>query len=124
MFEHTQSEQSLNELRNILFNFYHNKLEQKLDEMWLDGTLNQDKLDKINAMDLHKLWNSYFVQIAWYNVCQDEVNIMNYGYRLWAAKIFYVFQTKYWKNTQKSSVSKISANTIFPFIDERLAQKD
>lgn len=55
MFEHTQSEQSLNELRNILFNFYHNILEQKLDEMWLDGTLNQDKLDKINAMDLHKL---------------------------------------------------------------------
>ena len=55
MFEFAQSENTLKELKEVLFKYYHNKLEQKLDEMWLDGTLNQDKLDKINAMDLHKL---------------------------------------------------------------------
>lgn len=55
MFEFAQSENTLKELKEILFNHYHNKLEPKLDELWQNGTLNQRKLDEINEMDLHKL---------------------------------------------------------------------
>ena len=55
MFEYTQTEQALNELKEVLFNYYHAKLEQRLDEMWLDGSFNQIQLDRINKMDLHEL---------------------------------------------------------------------
>ena len=46
---------ALKELKEVLFKYYHNKLEQKLDEMWQDGTLDQKRLDAINEMDLHRL---------------------------------------------------------------------
>lgn len=55
MFEFAQSENTLKELKEVLFKYYHNKLEQKLDEMWQDGTLDQKRLDAINEMDLHRL---------------------------------------------------------------------
>ncbi len=55
MFEFAQSESILKELKEILFKYYHAKLEQKLDEMWQDGTLDQKRLDAINEMDLHRL---------------------------------------------------------------------
>ena len=55
MFEFAQSENTLKELKEILFKYYHAKLEQKLDEVWQDGTLDQKRLDAINEMDLHRL---------------------------------------------------------------------
>ncbi len=55
MFEFVQSENTLKELKEILFKYYHAKLEQKLDEMWQDGSLDQKRLDAINEMDLHRL---------------------------------------------------------------------
>ena len=55
MFEFAQSENTLKELKDVLFNYYHSKLEQKLDEMWQDGTLDQKRLNEINEMDLHRL---------------------------------------------------------------------
>ena len=55
LFEFSHSETTLKELKEVLFNYYHAKLEHKLDEMWQNGTLDQNRLDDINDMDLHKL---------------------------------------------------------------------
>lgn len=41
--------------KHILFSFYHDKMNQALNSLWDSGVLNQEKLDEINNMNLHKL---------------------------------------------------------------------
>jgi len=55
MFELSNTEHALEELKNVLYKFYSEKMEAELDKLWDSGQLDQQRLDEINKMDLHKL---------------------------------------------------------------------
>ncbi len=55
MFALDKSQEGLDELKDVLYRYYSAKMEERLDAMWQSGQLNQEWLDEINEMDLHKL---------------------------------------------------------------------
>ena len=55
MFEIGKSQEGLEELKNLLYNYYSSKMKTALDELWDSGELDQTRLDEINNMDLHKI---------------------------------------------------------------------
>lgn len=55
MFEIDKSQKGLEELKNLLYNYYSSKMKTALDELWDSGELDQTRLDEINNMDLHKI---------------------------------------------------------------------
>lgn len=55
MFEIDKSQEGLEELKNLLYNYYSSKMKTALDELWDSGKLDQTRLDEINNMDLHKI---------------------------------------------------------------------
>ena len=55
MFSADNTEKGLQELKEVLFKYYYEKMNKSLDELWNSGVLNQERLDKIANMDLHKL---------------------------------------------------------------------
>lgn len=55
MFEIDKSQSGLDELKNLLYRYYSEKMNSALDSLWESGDLNQERLDEINKMDLHAL---------------------------------------------------------------------
>ena len=55
MFSIDKAERGLIELKDVLYNYYSAKMENRLDELWENGTLDQTRLDEINQMDLHQM---------------------------------------------------------------------
>lgn len=55
MFALDKSQNGLDELKDVLYRHYSAKMEDRLDTLWQSGKLNQERLDEINEMDLHKL---------------------------------------------------------------------
>lgn len=55
MFQYMKSEEDLIELKNLLFHYYSQKMDQRLNELWDSGVLDQKRLDEIGQMDLHQL---------------------------------------------------------------------
>lgn len=55
MFEMDNSQFGLAELKDVLYKYYSEKMNKALDKLWESGELNQDRLDEINKMDLHKM---------------------------------------------------------------------
>lgn len=55
MFEYDNSPQSLEELKDVLYHYYSERMNAKLNDLWDKGILDQKRLDEINEMDLHKL---------------------------------------------------------------------
>lgn len=55
MFALDKSERGLQELKDVLYQHYSKQMTSRLNELWNNGSLNQDKLDEINQMDLHQL---------------------------------------------------------------------
>lgn len=55
MFQYMKSEEELIELKNLLFHYYSEKMDKRLNELWDEGILDQKRLDEINEMDLHQL---------------------------------------------------------------------
>ena len=55
MFSLDKEEKGLIELKDVLYNYYSKKMNNRLNELWDNGTLNQVRLDEINQMDLHQL---------------------------------------------------------------------
>ena len=55
MFSLDKKEQGLIELKDVLYNYYSKKMNNRLNELWDNGTLDQARLDEINQMDLHQL---------------------------------------------------------------------
>ena len=55
MFQYMKTEEELFELKNLLFHYYSQKMDKRLNELWDDGILDQKRLDEINEMDLHQL---------------------------------------------------------------------
>jgi len=46
-FAGAQDEQEVNELMDVLRNFYAKRLEAEMERLWDDGTLDQSALDKL-----------------------------------------------------------------------------
>lgn len=57
-FAGARDEQELNDLMDVLRNFYANRLESELQRLWDDGTLNQEKLDLLRHEHLRTPYNS------------------------------------------------------------------
>ena len=55
MFEADKSEKGLQELKEVLFKYYYQKMNNSLNELWESGALDQKRLDEINEMDLHQI---------------------------------------------------------------------
>ena len=55
MFEIDKSQKGLEELKDLLYNYYSSKMENALENLWDSGVLGQNRLDEINNLDLHKL---------------------------------------------------------------------
>ena len=55
MFSLDKEEKGLIELKDVLYNYYSKKMNNRLNELWDNGTLDQARLDEINKMDLHQL---------------------------------------------------------------------
>ena len=55
MFAVNRSERGLEELKQVLYEHYSKRMNDKLDELWDSGKLNQNRLDEIGKMDLHQL---------------------------------------------------------------------
>ena len=55
MFQYIKTEEELEELKGLLFKYYSEKMDERLNELWDEGILDQNRLDEINQMDLHKL---------------------------------------------------------------------
>ena len=55
MFQIDSSQKGLDELKDLLYSYYSKKMDESLNELWDSGILNQERLDEINQMDLHKI---------------------------------------------------------------------
>ncbi len=55
MFQYMKTEEELEELKSLLFKYYSKKMDERLNELWDEGILDQKRLDEISQMDLHKL---------------------------------------------------------------------
>ena len=55
MFAFDSSEETLNEVKQVLSEHFRKKAETELDKLWDEGVLNQEVLDNINKLDLHNL---------------------------------------------------------------------
>ena len=55
MFECDKTQAGLDELKELLYKYYSEKMNSALDTLWESGTLSQERLDEINGMDLHAL---------------------------------------------------------------------
>lgn len=55
MFQIDRSQEGLDELKDLLYSYYSKKMKESLNELWDSGVLNQEILDEINQMDLHKM---------------------------------------------------------------------
>lgn len=55
MFALSKTESELNEMRDVLYQHYSQRLNDTLDRLWDNGTLSQERLDEIDKMDLHQL---------------------------------------------------------------------
>lgn len=53
LFSYDSSEKHLEDIKVLLTKYFAEKLDTKLDSLWDSGQLNQDRLNEINAMDLH-----------------------------------------------------------------------
>ena len=54
VFSHIKSEEELNEIKDLISDYYAKRLDQMTKKMWESGELNQKRLDEINEMDLHQ----------------------------------------------------------------------
>lgn len=54
MFSVNRSKRGLEELCDVLYRHYASRMEERLDELWDVGALDQHRLDEINNMDLHQ----------------------------------------------------------------------
>lgn len=53
MFAYDSTEEHLKEVKDVLVKHFAQKVEDRFNELWDSGILNQDKLDEIRGMHLH-----------------------------------------------------------------------
>ena len=54
VFSHIKSDEELNDIKQLVADYFAKKLDKMTEEMWESGELNQKRLDEINEMDLHQ----------------------------------------------------------------------
>jgi len=57
LFSVNTSEASLTELKNVLAKYYAEKLKNKVNDLWDNGTINLDKIEEIKHSHLRKHTN-------------------------------------------------------------------
>lgn len=55
MFSVNRSKRGLDELCDVLYKHYLRRMNEKLDDLWMSGILDQKRLEEIDQMDLHQL---------------------------------------------------------------------
>ena len=55
MFALDKTERGLKELKDVLYQHYSQQMNHRLNLLWDNGSLNQQRLDEIDKMDLHHL---------------------------------------------------------------------
>lgn len=58
MFERNTSVEELHEVQDVMKNYYAQKLDRHMEELWDSGILDQKRLDEISKMDLHEWMRS------------------------------------------------------------------
>jgi hypothetical protein len=54
VFSTIKSDEELNDIKQLVADYFAKKLDKMTEEMWESGELNQKRLDEINEMDLHQ----------------------------------------------------------------------
>ena len=54
VFSRIKSEEELNDIKQLVSDYYAKKLDAHLNQLWNEGVLDQKRLDEINGMDLHQ----------------------------------------------------------------------
>lgn len=53
MFAYDNTEERLKEVKEVLAKYFAKKVEDRFNDLWDSGVLNQEKLDEIRGMHLH-----------------------------------------------------------------------
>ncbi len=53
LFSSVKTEQELMDIKELISNYYAQRMDAMLEKMWQSGELDQKRLDEINQMDLH-----------------------------------------------------------------------
>ena len=53
LFSRIKSDEELNDIKQLVADYYAKKLDELTQKMWESGELDQKRLDEINEMDLH-----------------------------------------------------------------------
>ncbi len=53
LFQFNKREEDLEEMKEVLHQYYAKKMDVHLQKMWESGELDQKRLDEINQMDIH-----------------------------------------------------------------------
>ena len=53
VFSRIKSDEELNDIKQLVANYYAKRLDDMTEKMWQSGELDQKRLDEINEMDLH-----------------------------------------------------------------------
>lgn len=54
VFSHIKNDEELNDIKQLVSDYYAKRLDHHLDKLWDEGVLDQKRLDEINEMDLHQ----------------------------------------------------------------------
>ena len=54
VFSTIKSDEELNDIKQLISDYYAQKLDKLAEKMWESGELDQKRLDEINQMDLHQ----------------------------------------------------------------------
>lgn len=54
LFSRIKSDEELNDIKQLVTDYYANKVDELTRKMWESGELDQRRLDEINEMDLHQ----------------------------------------------------------------------
>ena len=53
VFSQIKSNEELNDIKQLIADYYAKRLDDMTERMWQSGELDQKRLDEINGMDLH-----------------------------------------------------------------------
>ena len=54
VFARIKSDEELNDIKQLVSDYYAKRLDAHLNKLWNEGVLDQKRLDEINDMDLHQ----------------------------------------------------------------------
>ena len=53
LFSEIKTDEELMDIKNLVGNYYAQKMNDHLNKLWDEGILDQQRLDEINQMDIH-----------------------------------------------------------------------